>query len=181
MIETNRIRIRTINESEISHFHQLISDIEAQGEFLPVSMLPETTFRRQVEENGLVTESSERYVITNSETEIVGSIWAFKSVPYFDALEIGYQIFENENRRKGYAAEALELFVDYLFKVKQTNRLEIRTAIDNEASEKVALKSGFQLEGVNRGAAFSGGKLHDMRIYALLRHEWSANRVAGGL
>ena len=48
--------------------------------------------------------------------------------------------------------------------------------MDNEASEKVAQKSGFQLEGINRGAAFSGGKLHDMRIFALLRHEWSANK-----
>jgi len=90
MIETNLVRIRTIKESEISHFHQLISDIDTQGAFLPVSMLPETTFRRQVEENGLVTESSERYVITNTESKIIGSIWAFKSVPYFDALEIGF-------------------------------------------------------------------------------------------
>lgn len=175
MIKSNLVGIRTITQNDISQFHGLISDISAQGVFLPVSMQPESSFRRQVEENGLVTESSERYVIVDSADKIIGSIWAFKSVPYFDALEIGYQIFKQENWGKGYASEALKLFVTYLFRVKQTSRLEIRTATENTASEKIALKSGFQLEGTNRQAAFSGGKLHDMHIFALLRHEWLTN------
>lgn len=41
----------------------------------------------------------------------------------------------------------------------------------NEASEKVAIKNGFQKEGISRGANFVRGQYVDMNVYALLRGE----------
>jgi [ribosomal protein S5]-alanine N-acetyltransferase len=49
--------------------------------------------------------------------------------------------------------------------VRLFNRLELRIATENKASEKVALKVGFKYEGTNREAAYSKGKLYDMNIY----------------
>jgi len=42
----------------------------------------------------------------------------------------------------------------------------------NIASERGAVKCGYQKEGVSRAANFVQGKYVDMNIYALLRHEW---------
>ena len=134
-----------------------------------------TKLRAQYAENGFISDTTEQYLITNTSDEIVGSIWVFKSVPYFDAVEVGYQIYDHENRGKGFASEALAMFHQYIFQTKQVNRIELRIAIENEPSEKVALNVGFKLEGTNREAAYSKGKLHDMNIYAMLRREWSAN------
>ncbi len=172
MLKGSNICIRTIRETDLNGLFDLVNDIDSQGEFLPVSLTSETKLRSQYAENGFVSDKSQQYLITNTEDEIVGSIWSFKSVPYFDALEIGYQIFEGKHRGKGYATQALGVYCDYIFQSTQVNRLELRIATENIPSEKVAIKLDFTLEGTNREAAYSKGKLHDMHIYALLRREW---------
>ena len=172
MLRENNICIRTIREADLDVLFDLVNDIDSQGEFLPVTLTSETKLRSQYAENGFVTDKSEQYLITSTEDEIIGSIWSFKSVPYFDALEVGYQIFEGKNRGKGYATQALGLFCDYIVQSTQVNRLELRIATENTPSEKVAIKLGFKLEGTHREAAYSKGKLHDMHVYALLRKEW---------
>jgi RimJ/RimL family protein N-acetyltransferase len=97
-------------------------------------------------------------------------------MPYLDSLEIGYLIFDEKNRGKGIATEALTLFVDYLFAAKKVNRLEIRTHPDNKASERVALKCGFKFEGTMRGAIFRKGSYVDMNQYALTRQDHSESK-----
>jgi ribosomal-protein-alanine N-acetyltransferase len=61
--------------------------------------------------------------------------------------------------------------VRHLFSSTLVNRLEIRMDTRNQASEKVAIKCGFQKEGVSRGANFVRGQHVDMNLYALLRGE----------
>jgi RimJ/RimL family protein N-acetyltransferase len=152
-----------------------MNDMESQGEFLPTVLTSAVKLKAEFLENGFISDNSEQYLIVDSANEAVGLIWAFKSVPYFDALEVGYQIFDLANRGKGYAAQALSLLSQYIFESKQVNRVELRIAVNNIASQKVALKVGFTLEGINREAAFSKGKLHDMQVYGMLRREWLAN------
>jgi RimJ/RimL family protein N-acetyltransferase len=57
---------------------------------------------------------------------MVGSIWFFKSIPYFDGLEIGYTMFDPHQRRRGIMTEALSLCADYLFQSKHIHRLQLR-------------------------------------------------------
>ena len=178
MLKGSNIHIRTIKETDLNALFDFVNDVDSQGAFLPAALTSEIKLRSQYAENGFISDASEQYLITNKSDVIIGSIWAFKSVPYFDAIEVGYQIFDHENRGKGYAGEALIAFHQYLFETKQVNRIELRIASENEASEKVALRVGFKLEGVNREAAYSKGRLHDMNIYAMLRREWLANRVS---
>ena len=46
---------------------------------------------------------------------ILGSIWFYQPLRYFDALEIGYPMFDRGSRNKGYMTEALALLARYLF------------------------------------------------------------------
>ncbi|MCJ8297521.1 MAG: GNAT family N-acetyltransferase [Pseudomonadales bacterium] len=172
MLKGSNICIRTIKEADLEVLFDLLNDIDSLGEFLPVTLTSETKLRSQYAENGFISDKSEQYLITSTEDEIIGSIWSFKSVPYFDALEVGYHIFEGEHRGKGYATQALGLFCDYIFQSTQVNRLELRIATENSPSEKIAIRQGFKLEGTHREAAYSKGKLHDMHTYALLRRQW---------
>jgi RimJ/RimL family protein N-acetyltransferase len=172
MIIGNNIKIRAIKEKDLDDLFSLLGDIKSKGVFLPIEIKSEINFRKEYEVSGFVTEKSSRFVIVSNADEIIGLIWAFVSVPYFDALEIGYQIFDEKNRNKGYATEAVNIFVDYLFKSKQLNRVEIRVAVENIASEKIAQKNGFTHEGISRQSAYSRGIHHDMHIYSKLRSEW---------
>ena len=176
MLKGNQISVRTIKETDLEILFDLMNDISSQGEFLPITLTSQVKLKSEFLENGFVSDNSEHYLIVDSSDEVVGVIWAFKSVPYFDAIEVGYQIFDLANRGKGYAAQALSLLYQYIFESKRVNRVELRIAVANIASQKVALKVGFTLEGINREAAFSKGKLHDMQVYAMLRSEWAVRR-----
>ena len=176
MLKGHRINIRKINQSDLVEFVKLVTDDSNYGEFLSVSRKDEKELRKEFDENGFISNRQEQFINENSQCKIIGIIWTFKSVPYFEAIEVGYQIFKDEFRRKGFATEAMSMFVDYLFESKKINRVELRIATENLPSEKIAIKAQFSLEGTCREAVLSNGKLNDMNLYALLRSEWSANK-----
>lgn len=174
MLQSSRVIVRAVSESDVSELALKLGDMKSLGAYLPWAFVSEANLRREYAEHGFLREQAERYVITDNTGTLIGSIWLFKSVPYFDALEMGYHIFDGEHRGKGYASEALTLVTDFAFRAKQINRLEIRVAVGNTASEKVATKTGFTHEGIARQAAFSNGRHHDMNCYSLLREEWKS-------
>jgi ribosomal-protein-alanine N-acetyltransferase len=106
-------------------------------------------------------------VVEQQSNSVIGTIWHAKAVPYFNAREIGYTL-SNEYRGQGIGTEAVRLLVHHLFSSTLLNRLEIRMDTRNQASEKVAIKCGFQKEGVSRGANFVHGHHVDMNLCALL-------------
>ncbi|BCS98648.1 acetyltransferase [Desulfoluna limicola] len=172
MIIGKKIKIRTILEQDLSTLALLLNDIESAGSFLPNAMVSEVGLKKEFHESGFLSDSFSRFLITDHSDHIVGTIWMFKSIPYFDAFEVGYHIFNQDNRGNGLATEALTLFTSYLFDAKQINRVELRIATENPASEKVARKVGFVHEGTHREAAFTKGKMHDMQTFSVLRREW---------
>ncbi len=172
----NNIGIRPIRSGDLEQLSILLEDVEAKGPFLPTIMHSEAHLAAEFQKTGFITDSVARYLMIGESGGIVGMLWAFKAIPYFDAMEIGYQVFSEENRGKGFGTEAVRLLTDYLFQSKPINRLEIRMATENQASEKLASKAGFKLEGTHKEAAFSKGKLYDMHTYALLRREWAAGQ-----
>jgi RimJ/RimL family protein N-acetyltransferase len=82
-----------------------------------------------------------------------------------------------EHRCKGAATRSVLLACRYAFDVLRWARLEIGAIADNAASRRVAVKAGFQLEGVLRSyGAFEKyqpllGQRFDWAIYGRLRTE----------
>lgn len=174
------VSIRPVKFADLESLQGYLEDVDAKGRFLPTLMHSEAHLAAEFRETGFITESSSRYLVVGEKDRLVGLVWAFKAIPYFDAIEIGYQIFSSEDRGQGFATEAVLLLTDFLFESKQVNRLEIRVAKENKASERIALKAGYAHEGTHREAAFSKGRLYDMHTYALLRREWEERRGGRG-
>lgn len=171
MIKGKTINLQLVTEKTLNELYNFHTDISNRGDHFPLKITPEPIYKARFRETGFWSDEYSHLLIIDPQGNIVGSIWTMKTVPYFDALEIGYIIYDKKNYRKGYVSEALSLFADYLFKVKLINRLELRILPSNIASEKVALKCGFTLEGVIRNAIFHHGKYHDLRQYSLLRDD----------
>ena len=171
MIRGKMIRLRTVRETDLDRLYALLTDIANRGDFVPLSIPSEATFKRQFHETGFWSEDYGRFLIVNAQEEIVGSIRFFKSIPYFDGFEIGYDVFDPHHRGQGIMTEALSLFADYLFQSTNIHRLQLIIAEGNIASEHVAQKCGFTYEGTARQAMFARGRHSDMKIYSLLRHE----------
>ena len=172
MIKGSNFIIRHIVRGDLPTLVPLLNDCDVRGEYLPSAMHSPIDLERQIEADGMANDGLMRLVIVEQPIDtIIGTIWHAKAVPYFNAREIGYTL-SSEHRGRGITTEAVRLLVRYLFNSSLVNRLEIRMDTRNQASEKVAIKCGFQKEGVSRGANFVRGHHVDMNLYALLRHEW---------
>ncbi|HEY8026772.1 MAG TPA: GNAT family protein [Burkholderiaceae bacterium] len=171
MIDGGDFNIRHIRKEDLAELIPLLNSPEIRGEYLAPSMVSPVEIERKFAQDGISNETFERFLIVDKTDQMLGTIFHFKSVPYYNAREIGYTIFSAKNRNTGIASKAVKLLTRHLFDTLLINRLEIRTHCRNLASEKVAIKCGFKKGGVARGANFVRGKSVDMNVYALLRDE----------
>lgn len=176
MMKGSCFTLRHAQKSEIPQLLALINHPQAQGEFLSLEIMLPGVAEKRFEEESCSKENRETFLIVDDKEAILGRVFHFKSIPYFNAREIGYSMFTNQTRGKGIMTEAVSLLTDYLFSTMLINRLDIHMHVDNIASEKVAINCGYQKEGIARGATFSRGKHHDLAMYALLRDEWALNQ-----
>lgn len=85
------------------------------------------------------------------------------TIPKF---EIGYWI-RTSSARQGYATEAALALVDFACARLAARRLEIACDARNAASRRVAIKCGFELEGIHRrNRRDTAGELADSCVYA---------------
>ena len=80
-------------------------------------------------------------------------------------------------RKKGYATEATQLMVDYLFLSKEIARIQAVVEVRNVASQRALEKAGFQREGTIRDEGFERGEWRDYYLYGILRREWKEPRI----
>lgn len=102
--------------------------------------------------------------------EILGDLALHMSQDCHTA-EVGYT-FAAEHWGKGYAVEALQALVDYLFDTMNVTRVFGMLHPDNPASAMVMERCGFLFEGHTRSSFWLDGEVSDDWIYGLLREDW---------
>jgi RimJ/RimL family protein N-acetyltransferase len=90
-----------------------------------------------------------------------------------DALEasLGYELVPDQ-WGQGYATEAARAVLDFGFTHLKIHRITADCVGDNNASAKVLIKLGFQLEGRLREKEFYKGRWWDSLLFAILEPEW---------
>ncbi|WP_405486548.1 GNAT family N-acetyltransferase [Nocardia sp. NBC_00511] len=81
-------------------------------------------------------------------------------------------------RGRGLASRAVDALAEWAFEVAGFHRLELRHSVHNVQSCRVAAKSAFTLEGVNRSAGLHEDGWHDMHLHARVRTDSHAEPVA---
>ena len=89
------------------------------------------------------------------------------------SAEIGY-IVSPQERESGFAKEALQLLIRYLFLEMNLNKVYAQTASFNKASIKLLESLEFKLDGTLRQHHFYRGDLYDDLLYSLLRFEYGS-------
>jgi ribosomal-protein-alanine N-acetyltransferase len=172
MIKGSCFHLRHVRKEDVMTLLDLMNHPDAKGDFLSQELMLPGVAEKKFEDESRSKEQFETFLIIDENEKIIGRVFHFKTVPYFNSREIGYGMFVKNLHGKGIMTEAVKLLRNYLFSTMLINRLEIHMNIDNIASEKVAINCGFQKEGIARGATFSRGKHRDIAMYALLRDEW---------
>ena len=136
-----------------------------------VYLTSETAFKHDFQQHGFWSDSAGRALICGHEHELLGVLLYFKSTPYFHGFEVGYRLFNPGQSNRGIMTEALSLFTYLLFTAHAINRLELKIMPANIGSKRVAMKCGYQLEGIARGGVYHRGSYDDMEVYSILRYE----------
>lgn len=89
----------------------------------------------------------------------IGCIDLFEFDQHNQRAGVGILIAENENRKNGYAKEALNLLTNYCFEVLNLRQLYCHIPVDNETSLRLFSTCGFEETGrcrdwVKKGNAF---------------------------
>ncbi|KAB8068561.1 acyl-CoA N-acyltransferase [Aspergillus leporis] len=102
----------------------------------------------------------------------IGSIGlTAKEDVYYRTMEIGYWLGQ-DHWGKGIATEALSALTSWAFEnFGHVLRLEAEIYDGNEASQKVLLKAGYELEGRRRKAVEKNGVVMDALMFVTFRRE----------
>jgi len=165
-------KLRHVRKDDVETLIGLLNHPDTKGDYLSLELILPGVVEKLFDDEFLSKETRETFLIIDEHDAIIGRVFHFKSVPYFNAREIGYCMFSTAHRGKGIMQEAVHLITSYVFNTSLVNRLEIHMHVENIASEKVAIACGYFKEGVMRGAVFNRGKHIDVKLYALLRSEW---------
>ena len=175
-IVTDRLIIRTPEKKDVHDIFALMSDreIAASTGFRPMSTESEAEgkIRREMD-GGLMFCILEK----NLPEKVIG---VFEVNPHKTITVSGekcnYEIcyfLHKEARGKGYMTEVVERMKRYLFDERMADSLTIAVLPRNDASRRVALKSGFTYEGLERKCGMNYlDEVVDLEYYTLYKEEY---------
>jgi RimJ/RimL family protein N-acetyltransferase len=105
------------------------------------------------------------YVVTEAKHDVaLGAVIASRRAR--DNYEVAY-LAGAAGRGRGVMTRAVRLLCDWLFE-EGVGRLELRTHPENEPSQRLAERVGFQHEGIERRSIWLHGARHDAIVWSLL-------------
>lgn len=175
-LATDRLIIRSPQERDVHDIFVLMSDreIAAITGFRPMSTLSEAEgkIRRDmnsglmfcISEKGLPEKVLGVFEVTPHKTNTVSGEKCNYEICYF---------LHKEVRGKGYMTEVAERMKRYLFDERMADSLTIAVLPRNDASRRVALKSGFTYEGLERKCGMNYlDEVVDLEYYTLYKKEY---------
>lgn len=177
--KTSRLHINILDETDAAKVLKFY--IDGKDTFEPFEPIkPDDYYTEDFHEMLLKGEyqaflrgSHARYYVfaSNNPDEIIGTV-SFSNIipePYRSCL-IGYK-FLPEFQKKGYAIESISELIGHFFEEGRLHRIEALIHPDNKSSVSLALRLGFEFEGIARSVArLYDGKYEDHYRYVLLNH-----------
>jgi RimJ/RimL family protein N-acetyltransferase len=103
--------------------------------------------------------------------QVIGTCLLFLYDAASARAELGY-VLRRDHWRGGWMREALAAVLGHAFGPMGLRRLEASVDPRNEASHRLLLRLGFELEGVRRERWIGKGEPEDSAMYGLLAREW---------
>lgn len=112
-------------------------------------------------------------IIYKENNKFIGACGFLSWVPQIYRAEIGY-VLSNKYWNMGIMTEAMKAVISFGFEKMELNRIEAVCKPENAASERLLQKLGMSFEGIPREYVLLKGSYHDIKMYSLLKKEFSA-------
>ncbi|WP_327136048.1 GNAT family N-acetyltransferase (plasmid) [Streptomyces sp. NBC_01343] len=168
------VRLRGIEPDDAAAFARFAEDEEGLGDLVSPPRSVEG-YRAWANEQSTGKRDSDRFQLAVEAVgtgEMVGAVGSHQADARSGWFEYGITIGA-EHRRKGYAAEAAELLLRYMFAEHRFHKCQVRIFAHNEASLALHRRLGFVEEGRLRELVYRSGRHHDVVMMGLLADEFA--------
>jgi RimJ/RimL family protein N-acetyltransferase len=174
-LETERLILRKMTPNDVETIFAYASDQE-------VSRYTIWDMHRSVEDSRAFLEhvlgnyergegSADWGIVYKGDGRLVGTC-AIQLGADNACAELGY-VIHREYWGRGLVPEAVRAMIAFGFERMGLNRIEARCIVENTASSRVMEKAGMTYEGTLRQREFIKGAYQDMKLYAILKSEFS--------
>jgi RimJ/RimL family protein N-acetyltransferase len=170
-LEGEKINLRTIEEEDVEFLRDGINN-PAVGKSIGSDFKPRNKSAQKEFFEEKISSGDEVHLAISVDEEMKGII---SIIPRNDSTgKIGLWIAE-EFHDKGYGTEASKLMIEYAFNELRYHRILARAIEENKASNRIWQKLGFTEEGAYREHVYRKGHYEDLKLYGLLKEEWSGD------
>jgi len=166
---SDTLKLCAIDERFVSELYQLVVKNRAwlqQSLNWPQYVASEEDSLKNAQSNIMLHQRgyAKMFLIVQQET-LVG-VLSFNAIePLNKTAYIGYWLDEG-HQGQGILSQSLEAFIQHYAQRGEIRRFVIKCRVDNAASNRVAQRAGFVLEGCLKEAEFLNGRYDDQNLYA---------------
>lgn len=177
-LQTDRLTIRMLAHGDVtalSHYRKLPEVARYQD--WPMPYTRDLAHELVDEMNALAGPTPDRWVqlavvVGDIDGPMIGDVAVWLDSAATLAM-IGYTI-DPDHQGQGYAVEAVEAVIAWLFRRKRVHRIAATIDPRNLRSARVLERCGFEYVGTARSAALSRGEWTDDARFSLLEPDWKA-------
>ncbi len=176
ILKTKRLLLKELNPEILNELYATYTD-EYIITFLGLHSTDELNVERNNWQLGFTTyrTSFKSFLMQEKESgKIIGKAGFHNWYPLHRRAELGYALYDESAKRKGYTTEAVAAIIEHGFEVLELNRIEAYVGPSNIPSLKIIKSAGFTQEGTLRSHFYKDGKIDDSICFSILRHEYDA-------
>lgn len=121
------------------------------------------------------------FSIIIEEDKVIGRCMLFNIDRVNGSAMVGIFIGDKEQWGKGYAKEAMELLIEYSFRIQNLHSLMLGVYCFNTRAIALYEKLGFKAIGIRREVRKIDGKYHNAILMDLLEDEYENKHIAFGI
>ena len=175
LLEGKTVNLRVMEREDIDFIAEYGNDLRCMGEYWPDEQRSKSDWVKMFDNLQSSPRDFKVFIIQKKDGTRIGDIHHGLNQPH-ELMEIHYWLVQNK-RNKGYATEAVQLMVDYLFLSKELVRVQAIVDVRNKASQRVLEKAVFKREGTIRNCYFNRGAWRDYYLFSILREEWKEPKI----
>lgn len=170
-----RLILRKFQTSDVAPFHAYRSDpaiAHFQGwNAFTLDDAEAFVARQRAQEPGALGVGAQIAIELTSSGEMIGDVYLNTSDDKPHTAQIGYTL-ASRHQRHGYATEAVETLLHYVFGTLNKHRVAALTFADNLRSVALLERVGMRKEAHHTQSSQLDGAWVDDAIYAMLQDEW---------
>lgn len=174
ILVTERLKLIKITPDVFTYIFENLSDDKA-AQFIGMNRIEDLHREKERYKNGISTFNKKFlyfHIIDKATDTLMG--WAGFHTWYLDhrRAELGYQLFDDAFKQRGFMKEALIPVIRYGFSSMDLHRIEAFVSLENIPSLRLLQYFNFTQEGLLREHYQKNGIMEDSAVFSLLKKEY---------